>query len=253
MARKRMIDPGIWDSEQVQRLSLGQFKLYLYLISQADDDGRVKVSIPLFKSRVHPIEEYDYQRFVSDMTVICQCGLVTPYFDDNGVYIFHPNWERYQKIDRKFKSRIPDHKSCQLMEISDYRLLVSDMTVTSKRHISPNGIEYNISEKKNDEYIICTEPEVSDSAPKECEAEKPQAPKILKIQFDKEARAWDGISDSQVAEWSAVYPALDIERELGKAKEWVLANPTKIKKNWRRFLVNWFSRAQERGGERKQR
>jgi len=75
-------------------------------------------------------------------------------------------------------------------------------------------------------------------------------PTLTPIDFDWEVQQWDGISDDQVSTWSEVYPALNIERELGKAKEWLLANPTKRKKNYRRFLVGWFTRSQERGGER---
>ena len=54
MARKRMLDPKIWDSEQVMSLNSDQFKVYIYLISQADDAGRIKISFPLLKSRVFP-------------------------------------------------------------------------------------------------------------------------------------------------------------------------------------------------------
>ena len=37
--------------------------------------------------------------------------------------------------------------------------------------------------------------------------------------------------------------------ELVRASEWLKANPTRAKKsNWRRFLVSWLTRSQDRGG-----
>ena len=49
--------------------------------------------------------------------------------------------------------------------------------------------------------------------------------------------------------WAKAYPACDINTELAKAGEWIIANPAKGKKsNYRRFIVNWLSRSQDRGG-----
>ena len=49
-----MIDPKIWESEQVMNLSPFEFKVYIFLISSADDEGRLKVSYPIFVARIYP-------------------------------------------------------------------------------------------------------------------------------------------------------------------------------------------------------
>lgn len=67
-----------------------------------------------------------------------------------------------------------------------------------------------------------------------------------KINFDYKLGQWDGIEVKDARGWELAYPALDIETELFKAAEWVKANPANRKSNWRRFLTNWFARAQER-------
>jgi hypothetical protein len=59
-----------------------------------------------------------------------------------------------------------------------------------------------------------------------------------------------GFTQEMVDRWSAAFPAVDVEREIIKANEWVATNPTKRKKNYGRFIVSWLSRAQERGGTR---
>lgn len=69
------------------------------------------------------------------------------------------------------------------------------------------------------------------------------------------AEGWVGITEDDRAAWAAAYPAISIDLQLAKAKAWVVANPKNRKGNWRRFLVGWFSRAQDKapaqGGGRK--
>ncbi len=61
-----------------------------------------------------------------------------------------------------------------------------------------------------------------------------------------DAAGWHGITDEDRKAWAEAYPALAINTQLAKAFAWVVANPKNRKANWRRFLVNWFSRSQER-------
>ena len=43
--------------------------------------------------------------------------------------------------------------------------------------------------------------------------------------------------------------ACDLAAELAKAAAWLKANPTRAhKSNWRRFVVSWLTRSQDRGG-----
>jgi len=64
-----------------------------------------------------------------------------------------------------------------------------------------------------------------------------------------ESEGWQGISDSDRKAWAEAYPACVVEIELVRATEWLKANPTRAKKsNWRRFVVSWLTRSQDRGG-----
>lgn len=70
---------------------------------------------------------------------------------------------------------------------------------------------------------------------------------VLSYSFPK--GEFEGIQKSDVEAWSKAYPACDIKAELLKMAEWIKANPAKGKKsNYRRFIVNWLSRSQDRGG-----
>jgi len=88
-------------------------------------------------------------------------------------------------------------------------------------------------------YRVKLQDGVTDSSP---------SPSIL-ISFNSEKRIWDGISAEDMVGWAKAYPACDINTELRRMGEWIVANPAKGKKsNYRRFIVNWLSRTQDKGG-----
>ena len=131
-----MLDPGIWDSEQVMSLSCAQFKLYVYLISQSDDEGRVKVSVPLFRSRVHPMTDYSIKQTEADLAAIADCGLIRLYQVNGDTYLHHPNWHIYQKINRPTESKYP----------------FSEDSVSTHGALTPNRIEGKGREENRNEF-----------------------------------------------------------------------------------------------------
>jgi len=58
------------------------------------------------------------------------------------------------------------------------------------------------------------------------------------------------ITDENKSDWAKAYPAVDIDLSILQAAQWLISNPTKTKKNYRRFLTNWFNRTQEKGGNK---
>ena len=64
---------------------------------------------------------------------------------------------------------------------------------------------------------------------------------------------WHGITDADRAGWQTAYPGADLDREFAKATEWLKANPKRAgKRNWRKFLVGWLQRCQDRGGTQRE-
>jgi hypothetical protein len=60
---------------------------------------------------------------------------------------------------------------------------------------------------------------------------------------------WTGITDTDRAEWAAAFPGAVLDQELAKATAWLKANPKRAgRRNWRRFLVGWLQRCQDKGG-----
>lgn len=82
---------------------------------------------------------------------------------------------------------------------------------------------------------------------------EPKADKPIseKVSYDASNSGFTGITVAKRALWAKAYPACDLDVELAKAAAWVQANPVKGKKsNWEKFITNWLSRAQDRGGTR---
>lgn len=72
------------------------------------------------------------------------------------------------------------------------------------------------------------------------------------VRWDADA-GWTGITDADRQEWAAAFPACVLATELAKATAWLRANPQRAhKSNWRRFIVSWLTRCQDRGGTNRQ-
>ncbi len=91
---------------------------------------------------------------------------------------------------------------------------------------------------------FCAETE-TDPSPAPVAIERP----LLEFQCDGKQPTWH-LTAEQVAEWSSLFPSLDVLAECRSALAWVSANPSRRKtaNGMKRFLVGWFGRAQNRGG-----
>ena len=82
---------------------------------------------------------------------------------------------------------------------------------------------------------ICAEPE-SDSAPE---------PPVITLTLND--RTEYPVYQSNVEEWGALYPAVDVMQELRKMRGWLDSNPKnrKTRAGVKKFITNWLARAQD--------
>jgi hypothetical protein len=73
-------------------------------------------------------------------------------------------------------------------------------------------------------------------------------PQHVAISWDLQS-GFGGITEKDLSEWSAAYPAVNLQMQMARAHTWLKDNPAKRKKHVRRFLSGWFSRSQEKGGD----
>jgi hypothetical protein len=71
-----------------------------------------------------------------------------------------------------------------------------------------------------------------------------------KMSFNFSTKEWEGITEERKEPWKKAYPACDISLELSKMAAWLIENPDKKKIRYGRFIINWLSRSQDRGGTR---
>ena len=122
MARQRMIHPDIWDSEQVQQLDCQSFKVYMYLISMANDDGWIKLPYKILPGKIFPtggVTDTDIKQIAYMMAGI---GLIEIYEKDGTEYAVHPNWDKFQKIRHPAKSKYPDIQECKKLTTDSCKL-----------------------------------------------------------------------------------------------------------------------------------
>lgn len=142
MARKRMIDPNIWQSEDFSKLSTLGKLVFIGLFSLADDEGRGRCNPVYLKSTLFPYEEgirsADIDKTLSEISSNMS---VIFYSCDGSSYYSLYNWNIWQKIDRPSESKIPEYNS-QAMQ----RLFVEDSSKV-RRAIVPN--KKRIEDNKN--------------------------------------------------------------------------------------------------------
>ncbi len=110
MARKRMLDPSIWDDEHVGMLSPNAFRLFICCISNADDDGKLLGSARYLRALAF--------RFSDDVSVESTAGWLDEiastmrsfqrYTVAGREYIRFLKWHEYQVINKPTASKLPD-------------------------------------------------------------------------------------------------------------------------------------------------
>ena len=68
------------------------------------------------------------------------------------------------------------------------------------------------------------------------------------ILFDFDKKKFLNIEDEDVQIWKDAYPKCNMKIELNKMRAWLIADPKRRKKNYKRFINNWLSRTQDSGG-----
>jgi hypothetical protein len=150
----------------------------------------------------------------------------------NGDTITIPGWE--ERFGNAAKRRLLDARAKSVRRLSascphDER---TDCGLEERRG----------EEKREDEYIPAAPVPTSDPPKASRTPAKPR------ISWDSES-GWEGITDADRQQWATAYPGAVIDQELAKATAWLTANPSRAgRRNWRRFLVGWLQRCQDKGG-----
>jgi hypothetical protein len=107
MPRKRQIDPGIWTSVQFCNLAPCARLLFIGMISNADDEGRLKGSAQYLKMVVFPGDTYTSKEVSEWRDQVVSQGLARLYNVADSEYIVLPAFAKYQYMTKRFASKLP--------------------------------------------------------------------------------------------------------------------------------------------------
>jgi hypothetical protein len=108
MARKRMIDPSFWIDEKLGTVEPLVRLLFMGLISQADDEGRLNGHPALLKSQIFPYDhEISVQSVENWLEELQGRKLIVRYEVDHQKYVLIGNFKKHQTINRPQESKLP--------------------------------------------------------------------------------------------------------------------------------------------------
>lgn len=108
MARRRLIDPRVWQSGHFKRLNMRQRLLWIGIITSADDEGKLRGEPAVIKADIFPFDSVSLKTVESDLGVLADEGVIYKYEIEGDLYIWIQKWERYQKPSHPTPSKIPD-------------------------------------------------------------------------------------------------------------------------------------------------
>jgi hypothetical protein len=107
--RIRSIKPEMWDDEAIGDVSREARLLFIGLISQADDDGRLPASPRWLISKLYPYDDLTAGEVENWLAELDRAGLILSYAHAGRPYAAIRTWDRHQSIDKRYHrpSKLP--------------------------------------------------------------------------------------------------------------------------------------------------
>lgn len=148
MAKARMLHKKISISLDVNKLPIEGQLLFTWLISHADDDGRIKGEPEYIKATVVPMKNWSANKVNTYLEQMKNNGLIYYWQEDNGRFIEFPKWKDFQTIqnDRYKKSDLPSFLKIETNDVDTGRIQPGYKMDTQSNISESNAIEINKSE-----------------------------------------------------------------------------------------------------------
>ncbi len=195
VARKRMIDPSIWESQDFSDLPDYLTKLvFIGLFSLADDEGRGSANPCLIKSKLFPYSESlrvaDIKKSLAE--IAAKMSVIFYKTCDGKEYYALTNWDKWQSVPKPSPSSIPEYNEdfeilYENREFGNSSVGVQNRFGNGSVTVQPKRKESKGKEKKEKESIT---PRPS-----------PFASEISLI-----AESWNKLKDNNVTQISGIEP-----------------------------------------------
>lgn len=245
----RILKESICTSDSIDSLSWYEEVFFYRLIVNCDDYGRFDARPKILKARLFPLKtDIREDAVVTSLVRLQLAGIIIVYMYDERPYLQLVTWGNHQQIRNK-KSKYPELSESDIVDFQDWEK--EKITVQDFENICNQLISSEIKCPRNP---IQSESNLNPN-PNSMSGAKASAPIISKppvISLLLNDKTEFGVLQSDIDEWSSLYPAVDVLQELRKMKGWLDANPSrrKTRKGIKRFITNWLAKEQDKGGTR---
>ena len=248
MPRARNIKPGFFRNEDLVELPFEARLLFIGLWTLADREGRLEDRPKRIKMEVFPADDVDVD---SELEHIASYGMIVRYIVNGKKCIQITNFLRHQNPHHKeAASELPGpeevftedspRQTLDKPEASPGRALVKTDADPADSLIPDSLIPDN-------SVIDSVEPD--DSPPSNGEITVID-PVVIGLPTNKHSTKGEEycVLETHVAEFRALYPAVDVDQNLRNMRGWLVNNPTKRKtlKGMSTFVNSWLAREQDK-------
>ena len=182
----------------------------------------------MLASLLFPYDDDARELIESWLSELVDEGCILRYLIGSDHYIEITKWLIHQKIDKPSASKIPPS------------IEGSPITRESSRNVVVGSRIKDQGRDQGEDHIYCAELQA---------ASPPDVVEDAVITISRNDNTEHPITDQQVLDWSALYPAVDVMQALRSIKGWAIANPKKrkTKSGMLKFINAWLSREQDKG------
>ncbi len=244
-----------WTDKKVESLSDDAKLLFLYLITCPHRNIIGFYRLP--KKYIAADLDWSVERVSKGLGMLCEAGLIG--YDETVSIVLIRKFLRHNPINNPNQEKAAESKISELEDNSLFGEFLAFLNTLAKplktleETVSkrlPEGFRNKEPEPeeriKNQKY----EPEEECMHGAEAAPCRPAVTPVISLTLNDKSEY--AVSDEQVEEWTKLFPAVDVIQELRKMKGWLDANPSKrkTKSGILRFVNNWLSKEQDRGGNK---
>lgn len=243
----RIIKESLCSSEKISLLTDFEFRLWIGLITQADDTGRGDARPAIIKGHIFPLRDRITVKDISGaLHGLAAKGCISLYEIDGRSYFWFPSWAKHQRI-RDAKPKFPAPPSDELpfqAENSDpdqFAATRGDSRQLAANRGEPPQLAANCGLNPIQSNTIQSNPSSALSA--EIDG--------IEIELILNTGELYPVSKSKADRWRQLYPSVDVSQELRNMTAWLENNPAKrkTKTGILRFCNGWLAREQSKQQE----
>ena len=237
MARARNLKPSFFANDILAECDPMARLLFAGLWTIADRDGRLEYRPRKIKGLLFPYDNCDIEPLVEQLAAR---GFVVVYRAGGMNVLAIPTFREHQRCH-------PDERS-EGFPAPEYAEGNGDFPEENAKPGNPTNEPGNLPATCASFLFPLSSNPLSSVTTSEPPKRRKRSLSPDAVSWSADA-GWQGITDSDRTAWLQAFPACDLPAELARAAAWLVANPTKAhKSNWRRFLVSWLTRSQDKGG-----